>query len=549
MSCLHDYLTNSARRRPDAPAVLDPGIGHLTYRELNDLANRVRDRLFHLGVRPGDRVGLCLRKSIDAVAAIFGIQKAGAVHVPVDAGAPAERNAYIFGDCAVRAIIGEHTHLEAMLESARATGGGSSLDGVLQIALHWAGTSSLPLRARLAALEETDPAPSVDDVKRAETELAYILYTSGSTGRPKGVQISQSNALCFIEWCSTTFGPTESDRFSSHAPFHFDLSILDIYVPLKHGATLVLVNEQTGKDPVTMAQLISEQKITSWYSAPSILCLLVQFGHLERFDFSALRYIHFAGEVFPVKHLRALQQIIPHPRYFNLYGPTETNVCTYFEIPSGIPDDREDPYPIGRVCEHFRHRVVDGAGGDAGSNAGSNAGNSAGNSAGSGTEARDVPRGEEGELWIAGPGVMIGYWNQPARNAEVFRTDPHGTRWYRTGDIVVEAPDGNFVFHGRRDRMVKKRGYRIELGEIEAGLYKHPDMEEAAVLAATDHDGNVTLRAYLVVRGTRPSVIQLKRFCADNLVSYMIPDVFVVLDHLPRTSTDKIDYQRLKEMP
>src|SRR5439155_12316419 len=151
---------------------------------------------------------------------------------------------------------------------------------------------------------------------------------------------------------------------SSHAPFHFDLSILDIYVPLKHGAAIVLVGHELGKDPVRLAALIAEKRLTIWYSAPSILSVLAEFGNLPSRDYSALRFVLFAGEVFPVKHLRRLQQLVPHPRYFNLYGPTETNVCTFHEIPRQIPDDRVDPYPIGKTCAQLASRVVEEAGGD-----------------------------------------------------------------------------------------------------------------------------------------------------------------------------------------
>ena len=160
-----------------------------------------------------------------------------------------------------------------------------------------------------------------------------------------------------------------------------------------------------------------------------------------------------------------------------------------------------------------------------------------------------MARGEEGELWIGGPGVMSGYWNAPERDAEVFRADAEGRRWYRTGDVVVEPPDGNMIFVGRRDRMVKKRGYRIELGEIEAALYRHPEVREAAVVALQDEENGVRIRAFLSFRERKASIIQLKQFCAAHLLDYMIPDQFAVLDSLPKTSTDKTDYQALKELP
>ena len=171
--------------------------------------------------------------------------------------------------------------------------------------------------------------------------------------------LSHVNGACFIDWCSDVLQPNEEDRFSSHAPFHFDLSILDIYVSLKHGATLVLVEEQLGKDPARLAPWIAEKKITVWYSAPSILSLLAQFGKLEQRDYSSLRLVLFAGEVFPIKYLKLLKSLWSHPRYLNLYGPTETNVCTFYEVPHLVPESQTEPVPIGKACPYCAPLVID----------------------------------------------------------------------------------------------------------------------------------------------------------------------------------------------
>jgi acyl-coenzyme A synthetase/AMP-(fatty) acid ligase len=333
--------------------------------------------------------------------------------------------------------------------------------------------------------------------------------------------LTHRSATSFVDWCSSVFEPHRGDRFSSHAPLHFDLSILDLFVPLKHGASLVLIGDEVGKDPLRLAPLIAAQRITVWYSTPSILSLLAQYGKLARYDFGALRFVLFAGEVFPVPHLRLLKSQWRSPRYFNLYGPTETNVCTYYEIPDHIPDSRTEPFPIGRSCEHLRCEVV-GADGP-------------------------VVQGEEGELVVSGPGVMAGYWNLPEQNAQAFLVSASGERWYRTGDLVVQTPEGIYLFRGRRDRMIKRRGYRVELGEIEAGLSGHPAAREVAVVAVPDGGGGVRIKAFLSLRGDqRPSIIDLKQFCVDRLPRYMTPDSFTFVDALPRTSTDKIDYQALK---
>lgn len=518
---LHAPLDLSVARCPDKPAVIDPERQTVTYRQFGRLTDRLRDRLAHMGVAPGERVGIYLHKSVDSIGAIFGILKRGAAYVPVDPDAPPARCAYIFHDCAVRAVVCESALEPALREELAKLGAVPPLLVLPSTGAGQAAGDEVRLSALLDAMEAQAPAPASRTIHPDLDGIAYMLYTSGSTGRPKGVTISHRAATAFVDWCSDTFEPHADDVFSSHAPLHFDLSVHDVYVSLKHGATLVLVGEELGKDPLALAPFIAERGITIWYSTPSILSLLAQYGKLERHDYSRLRIVHFAGEVFPIPQFRALYALLRHPRYFNLYGPTETNVCTWYEVTS-LEDDRTEPFPIGPVCRHYRGRVVDELG-------------------------RDVPFGEEGELIIAGPGVMSGYWSLPEQNAVAFLEDEQGERWYRTGDLVVETREQGYIFHGRRDRMVKRRGYRVELGEIEAGLATHQQVREVAVVAGAATDGGVRIKAFVSFRpGTRPTMIAMKQFCMGALPKYMVPDVFAFLDALPRTSTDKIDYQTLK---
>jgi amino acid adenylation domain-containing protein len=516
MKLLHQHLDQSASRFPHNIAVEETETGSITYSELAGLSDRVKDRLRAFGVKPGDRVGMCLRKSADGVASMFGIMKTGAAYVPVDPTAPASRNAYIFQNCAVRVVITETRLADGLRQEFAQNGFAPEV-----ILLDGTGAGTFLARA-LDQLDAKSPASKEPSSTVSLDDLAYILYTSGSTGRPKGVMLSHRNADSFVDWCSKVFQPLSSDRFSSHAPFHFDLSILDIYVSLKHGATLVIVEEHLGKEPARLAPWIAAKKISVWYSAPSILSLMAQFGKIEQHDYSSLRMVFFAGEVFPIKYLKLLKSLWPRPRYFNLYGPTETNVCTFYEVPAVIPDSQTEPVPIGPACEHCRALVVNESG-------------------------AEVKQGEEGELCIAGPSVLQGYWNLPENTAKAFLTGG-SEKWYRTGDIVIEIPNDGFKFLGRRDRMIKKRGYRIELGEIEAALYRHPSIKEAAVVALPDDEG-VPVKAYVSARdGAKLSTIELKKFSSQNLPLYMVPDTFCCLESLPKTSTDKIDYQKLKSM-
>jgi acyl-coenzyme A synthetase/AMP-(fatty) acid ligase len=228
----------------------------------------------------------------------------------------------------------------------------------------------------------------------------------------------------------------------------------------------------------------------------------------------------FAGEVFPVKQLQRLTARWPRPAYYNLYGPTETNVCTFARIPASIPEERTEPFPIGWPCSHCDARVLD-------------------------LEGTPVAAGEEGLLYICGPSVFSGYWNRPVESDAAF-LEHSETRWYNTGDVVQQNDADGFIYVGRRDRMVKRRGYRIELDEIESCLYRHPAIKGAAVVSVPNAKSGILIIGHLATaENTRPSIVELKSFCNQHLPSYMNPDVFVFVDSLPRTSTNKVDYQSL----
>lgn len=510
---LYDLLRNSARRFPERVAVEDAQRDNaISYADFDALTDQIRNRLVNAGVVAGDRVGVCVPKSIGSLSAVFGILKADAAYIPVDPTAPSKRNAFIFQDCSVRCMV----VAKELLEGLEAEFDESYTLNAEQ--LNFVDAFGI----ELVLVQVTQVGDGVQDPPIEN--LSYILYTSGSTGKPKGVMHTHESALSFVQWCANTVEFSEEDKFSSHAPFHFDLSILDIYVPLMHGATLVLIGESLGKQPALLGPMVSERKITVWYSTPSILRLLVEYGGMDDHDYSAVRVVFFAGEVFPIKHLKALKAKWPHPRYLNLYGPTETNVCTYYELPAEIPETRTDPFPIGPVCENDRALVM-------------------------GMDDKPVVKGEEGELLITGGSVMKGYWNLPERSAEAYYVDADDTKWYRTGDVVRESEEDGFIFVGRRDRMVKRRGYRVELGEIEAALYRHPAVTEAAVIAIPNEESGVLVKAFLSYGDEKPrSLIEMKKFCADNLPLYMIPDRFSSQPVLPKTSTDKINYQALKEL-
>jgi len=510
-------LRDSVRRHPDRPAV-EWRADSLTYRQLDELSDAVASDLRAAGVGPGQRVGLYAPKTHRSIAAILGISKAGAAYVPIDPHAPALRAAFILGDCAVSAVIASGDRLAALAEhrdtlptlrhAIRSDDGDSA-----QAA--WLPTTRWSALARDVGFVPTEA---------VETDPAYLLYTSGSTGKPKGVIITHRNALTFIDWGVETFGVGPTDRLSSHAPLHFDLSVFDVYVALASGACVVLVPDQVAPFPAPLSRWIAERGITVWYSVPSALVRMLLHGDLAGTPHPALRTVLFAGEVFPQKYLIETMRALPGAAFFNLYGPTETNVCTWYPVPRAL-DAESTAIPIGRACANTEVFAVDADG-------------------------RLVGEGEEGELLVRGGTVMAGYWGLPERTAQSLVRNPlqpaFEDRTYRTGDLVRRDAAGDFWFIGRRDHMVKSRGYRIELGDVEAALHAHELVKEAAVLAVADDEVGARLHAFIAPADAgAPSPESLHAFCLKRLPPYMVPESFTLRDELPKTSTGKTDRQAL----
>ena len=519
---LQHFLTESAERQPAHEAVR-MGTVSLSYDELERRTNQLARALSALGVQRGDRVGLYVQKSMASVMGVFGIMKAGACYVPIDANAPAARSAYIVRDCGVRVVVSASASLSRFAAVAREDCGietvvlaDSLVDAAVDLppnvqVVPWSGVAEQDDR-------RLPPTPNID------TDLAYILYTSGSTGSPKGVMISHRTILTFINWSCDEFQLTPADRITSHAPMHFDLSTFDIYATIKAGGTVILVPEHLSAVPEQLVALLAAERVSVTYLVPSVLSLMVRYGKLAHHDLSALRHVLFAGEVFPIKYLRQLVTAVPHAQYFNLYGPTETNVCTFYHVrPEDIAPERTQPVPIGRACANIEVFGV-GESGD-----------------------RITEPGVEGELWARGSCVADGYWADREKSAKGFVQNPFNARThdiaYRTGDIVTLAPDReNWLYVGRRDHMIKSRGYRIEIGEIESAFYRHEQVKEAAIVAIPDDMVGNRLRAFVVLADAEAAnEKELMAFCSRLLPKYMIPEAIEFHDVLPKTSSGKVD--------
>jgi amino acid adenylation domain-containing protein len=515
---LWHLVRRSALLHPDRKAV-EWQDSALTYRELDDQSSRLAALLRSEGVGPGGRVGFYMPKSHLGVVTMVAVTKVGAAYVPIDPGAPALRATYILHDCSVQALVTTSDRLVAIRPLL------ASLPNLRLVVLTDSETCETEaLRARRWN-ELFDASPIAECPSVTEDDPAYLLYTSGSTGRPKGVVITHRNALTFVNWAADEFAIEPGDRLSNHAPLHFDLSVFDVYAALKAGACTVIIPDVVALFPIELARWIDEQRISVWYSVPSALTRLVLHGRLDRFAYEQLRLVLYAGEVFPVKHLRQLlHRLGDRVEVVNLFGPTETNVCTFYRVPRPLPQDVRD-IPIGKACANTSVVALDESGGV-------------------------IAPGVEGELLVRGPSVTPGYWGLPDRSREALCRNPFQPAIdqvaYRTGDIVRIAADGNYTFVGRRDHMVKCRGYRIELGEIEQVLQSHESVREAVVVARPEEEIGARLEAVVsLVEGAREALDELRAFCLQQLPAYMVPEDFRFLPELPKTSTGKVDRQRL----
>ncbi|HEX8317856.1 amino acid adenylation domain-containing protein, partial [Longimicrobium sp.] len=489
-SCIHEIFQAQAERTPNAEAVVFEDHS-LTYAELNARANRLAHHLRSLGVGPDARVAVCVERSAEMVVALLAVMKAGGAYVPLDPGHPAERLEYMLADSAPAAVLTQK-HFRDRFENTGVP--------VLEIG---AG------RPEWADQPATDPA--MEGLTPAH--LAYVIYTSGSTGRPKGVAVPHRGVVNLLRSMRETVGMEPADRLLAVTTYAFDISVLEMFLPLLHGAATIVLPRERAADPAALAEAIRAYAPTVMQATPATWRMLVSAQWEGAPEMRAL----CGGEALPADLASALRSRVGG--LWNVYGPTETTIWSTSQPVRG--DLVGGQVPIGRPVANTRVYVLDAVG-------------------------EPVPVGVAGELYIGGAGVVRGYLGRPEQTAERFVADPFGgepgSRLYRTGDLARWRPDGTMEFLGRTDFQVKVRGFRIELGEIEARLAEHADVREAAVMAREDVPGDVRLVAYVVGDADAE---ELRAHLSTVLPEYMIPAAYVRLDALPLTPNGKLDRKAL----
>jgi amino acid adenylation domain-containing protein len=468
----------------------------MSYAELDRRANQLANYLCKLGVQPEIRVGVCMERSFEMAIAILAIIKAGGTYVPLDPEYPSERLAYITAD-AQTSIILTQERLRASLAAVSA-------------AVLCVDSDTDNIKGRLSREPVTRPYCT-----SAPSSPIYIIYTSGSAGHPKGVVNTHGGLVNRLEWMQQVCRLRPESRVLQKTPFSFDVSVWEIFLPLRNGARLVIAPPGAHRDPSALAEVIRSSRSTVLHFVPSMLKVFLAAGVMKQC--TSLEQVFCSGEVLSIDLQREFFRQSAAALY-NLYGPTEAAVdVSWWRCSQSC---KAPSVPIGAPIANIQLYVLDG-------------------------NFEPRPIGVIGELFIAGVGLASGYVNRPDLTAERFVPNPYGppgTRLYRTGDSARWLPGGNIEYVGRLDRQVKIRGTRVELGEIEATLESHPSVAQAVVIAKPSANGELQLVAH--VSGNGGGLVSreaLWRWASQRLPDVMMPSRLVVHAELPLNATGKLD--------
>ena len=492
------FLERSADAYPDKGAYADAKKEY-TYAAMRDTARRIGSAL---AGRIGDckrPVAVYMEKSADCIAAYFGALYSGNFYCPIDAEMPVERIQVIMEVLRPEAVI--------------------TVPALLEKATTFAAPEKCVLFSELAAAETDDVL--LEKIARGVTENdpAYVLFTSGSTGVPKGVLLCHRVLISYLHDLERQFDLGPDDVFGNQAPLYFDISTHDIYGAAYFGAKMVIIPQHLFGFPVKLVEYLNEQRVTTFLWVPSAMGIVAKLKTFRAVKPMYLRHVMFAGEVLPRKQLDYWVEQVPDAVYANLYGPTETFVCTWYIRTGAEPEDV--PLPIGHVVANSETLILDEQG-------------------------HAVQQGEIGELCLRGNCLALGYYNDPERTAAAFVQNPLHDRYpdriYRTGDLVREDERGELIYVSRKDFQIKRMGYRIELGEIESAANLVDGVEECAC-TYLERRNRITLH----YEGRELDKAELMACLEERLPRYMLPDRIVFMPALPRNANGKIDRKALQE--
>ncbi|MFL6197014.1 MAG: non-ribosomal peptide synthetase, partial [Thermoanaerobaculia bacterium] len=493
--CLHQLFEAQAARIPHEVALIAPD-ARLTYRELNERAERLARRLWALGLGPEGLAGVLMDRTADLIVALLAIHKAGGAYAPLDPSYPKQRVLLMLETARARVLVTRRRLAETL--------GGDLPAGVETVFLD-------------PGWEEEPAAESGERPAVLPDNLAYLIFTSGSTGVPKGVAIQHRSAVAMVRWCHQMFGAEEYAGLLVSTSICFDMSVFEIFATLAAGGRLILA-----ENALALPDLAAKDEVVLVDTVPSAMAELLRIGRLP----SSIRTVNLGGEPLKATLVREIYEKLPGvERVVNLYGPSEDTTFTSYAV---VPRDTDHPL-IGRPLTGEAAYVLDG-------------------------EMRPVPVGVPGALYMGGEGVTRGYLHRPELTAERYIPNPYGppgSRLYTVGDLVRYRPTGDLDFLGRLDHQVKVRGFRIELGEIESALVRHAAVRDAAVLALPEAGGTGNrLIAYVETdEGSAELAGELRAFLKQSLPDYMVPSQFVRLDELPLTPNGKIDRRALAALP
>lgn len=514
-----EFLEEAESRFPGKPVITDEKT-ELTYHSMLMMSKQIGTALLEqlqavtdYGICRNTPIAVLLDKSAASLAAFLGIAYSGNFYIMLDVEMPAPRMQVILKTLSCTVILTDENHRTqavSLLEKSEA-------------------------KSRILILEEIFGEPRINEDllfkirnSMTDTDPLYALFTSGSTGIPKGTVVNHKNVISYTNWYTETFDINEDTVIGNQTPFYFSMSVSDIYSTLKSGATLHIIPKHLFAFPIKLMEYMNEKQINTIYWVPSALCIIANWKMFKYAALPHLKKVLFAGEVMPTKQLNYWIKNLPDAMFANLFGPTEaTDICTYYIVDREFRDD--EPLPMGKACDNCSVFVLDEDGNLV-------------------TEemAEETGYSREGELYIRGSFVAMGYYGNQEKTKEAFVQNPLNPYYpelvYKTGDLVKYNQYGELVYINRKDFQIKHMGYRIELGEIEAAAGAFDGIKACVCIFDTKQD-----KLVFIYEGKKLSDKELVEGIGSRVPPYMVPNLFIRTDHMPHNQNGKLDRKWLQE--